>query len=78
MIFRMVGRWKTMGKKSKLVSRVDLHHGQSNSSTMTYIMKSNLPDTVWNIMQAGHRYSAPGIDKSYRIVRGQLKTFKLR
>jgi hypothetical protein len=27
MIFRTIGRWKTMGKESKLASRADLRHG---------------------------------------------------
>jgi hypothetical protein len=50
MVFRTVGHWKTMGKKSKLASRANLRHGQGNNGTMTNTMKSNLPDTMLDVM----------------------------
>jgi hypothetical protein len=62
MIFRTIGHWKTMGKKLKLVSRVDLRHSQSNSSTMMDTMKGDLPGMIWNLVQANHQYGNPGVD----------------
>ena len=62
MIFRMIGRWKIMGKKSKLAPGADLRHRQSNDSTMMDTMKGDLPSMIGNIMQMNHRYGAPGID----------------
>jgi hypothetical protein len=62
MIFRIVGHWKTMGKKSKLLSRADLRHSQSNGSTMMNTVEDGLPSIVWNIAQANHWYGTPSVD----------------
>jgi hypothetical protein len=55
-----------------------LRHGQGNRSTMTNTMKSNLLDMVQNIVQMDRWYSNPNIDESYRVIRDQLETFRLR
>ena len=70
MIPRVFGGWKTMGKKPKLVARMSLRSSQHHGSTMTNVMKSDLPDTVQDVMQANHQNGAPGIDKSYHVLRG--------
>jgi len=61
--------WKTVRKKTKIVARTGLCSSQCHSSTMTNAMKSDLPNTVWDVMQANHRNGAPGIDKSRRVIR---------
>jgi hypothetical protein len=50
MILMMIGRWKTMGKYSKLVSRANLRRSQRNSSTMMNTMKGDLPSMIQNIV----------------------------
>jgi hypothetical protein len=57
-----------MGKKSKLMSRVDLRNGKCNGSAMADAMKGDFPNTVRDIVQANHRHSALGVDKPYRIL----------
>ena len=43
MVFKMVGRWKTMGKKSKLESRAKLHHGLGNDIDKScHVIRSQL------------------------------------
>ena len=69
MILRVFGGWKTMGKKSKLVARASLRSGQCHVSTMTNTMESNLSDVVWDVVQANHRHSTPGVDESCRVLR---------
>ena len=65
-----VGRdWKTVGKKPKIVARAGLCSSQRHGSTMTNAMKSDLPDTVQDVMQANHQNGAPGIDKSCHVLR---------
>ena len=59
--------WKTVGKKMKIVARMGLCSSQRHGSTMTNAVKSDLP-TVRDVMQANHRNSAPGIDKSHRVI----------
>ena len=66
---RVFSGWKTMEKKSKLVARASLHSSQCHGSTITNTMKSNLSDTVWDVMQANHRNGASGIDESHRVLR---------
>ena len=61
--------WKTMGKKPKIVARAGLCSSQRHGSTMTNAMKSDLPDTVQDVMQANHRNGGPSIDKSRRVIR---------
>jgi len=65
---RVFGGWKTMGKKPELVAKAGLCSSHRHGSTMTNAMKSDFPNTVWDVMQANHRYGAPGIDKSCRIL----------
>ena len=38
--------WKTMGKESKLVARMDLRRSQRHGGTMANAMQSDLPNTV--------------------------------
>jgi hypothetical protein len=54
MILRVIGGWETMGKKSKLMTRADLCHGQCNGSTMADAAKGDFLDAVWDIVQANH------------------------
>ena len=60
---------KTARKKPKIVARAGLCSSQRHGSTMTNTMKSDLPNMVWDVMQANHRNGAPGIDKSRRVLR---------
>jgi len=60
--------WKTMGKKPKLVARAGLRSSQRHSSTMMNAMKSDLSDTVRDVVQANHRNGAPSIDKSCHVL----------
>ena len=68
MIPRVCRGWKTMGKKPKLVARTDLRSSQCHGSTMANAMKSDLSDTVRDIVQANHQHGTPGIDKSCRVL----------
>ena len=68
MIPRVRRVWKTVGKKPKIVARAGLCSSQCHGSTMTNAMKSNLPDTVWDVMQANHQNGAPSIDKSRCVI----------
>ena len=67
MIPRVFGGWKTMEKKPKLMARAGLCSSQRHGSTMTNVMKSDLPNMVWDLMQANHQYGAPSIDKSHHV-----------
>ena len=69
MIPRVRCIWKIMGKKLKIVARAGLCSSQRHSSTMTNAMKSDLPDTVQDVVQANHRNNASGIDESRRVLR---------
>ena len=69
MIPRVRGVWKTVGKKPKIVARAGLCSSQHHGSTMTNAMKSDLPDTVRDVMQANHQNGALGIDKSHCVLR---------
>ena len=68
MIPRVRRGWKTVAKKPKIVAGAGLCSSQRHGSTMTNAMKSNLPDTVRDVMQTNHRNGAPGIDKSHRVL----------
>ena len=68
MIPRVFGGWKTMGKKPKLVAIAGLRSSQRYGSTMTNTMKSDLSDTVRDVVQANHRNGAPSIDKSCHVL----------
>ena len=61
---------ETMRKKLKIVARAGLCGGQRCGSAMADTMESNLPDMVWNVMQMDCQNSAPGIDKSHRVICG--------
>ena len=50
MVFRMVSGWKTMGKKSNLMTRAGLQNSQSHGSAMTNTVKGNFSDVVWDIV----------------------------
>ena len=69
MIPRVCCGWKTMGKKPKLVARTGLRNSQHHGSTMMNAMKSDLPNTVRDVVQANHRNGASRIDESCRVLR---------
>jgi len=50
MVLRVFGGWKTMGKKSKLVTRVSLRNSQCHGSTMTNTVKGNFSYAIWDIV----------------------------
>ena len=68
MIPRVRRVWKIVGKKPKIMARAGLCSSQRHGSTMTNAMKSDLPDTVRDVMQANHRNGAPGINKSCCVI----------
>ena len=68
---------ESMRKKPKIVTRAGLCSSQCCGSTMANAMESNLPDVVWNVMQMDYRNSAPGINKSHRVICGWSKAFQL-
>ena len=68
MVLGMVGGWKTMGKKSKLMTRAGLRNSQCHGSAMMNTVKGNLSDMVWDVVQANHQHGTPGVDKSCRIL----------
>ena len=55
--------------RSKHQRCYSLCSSQRHGSTMTNAMKSDLPDTIWDVMQTNHRNSAPSIDKSCHMIR---------
>jgi hypothetical protein len=59
-----------MGKKPKIMAQMGLCSSQCYGNTMMNAMKGDLPDTIRDVMQANHQNSAPGIDKSYRMIYG--------
>ena len=68
MIPRVFSGWKTMGKKPNLMARMGLRSSQRHGSTMTNAMKSDLSDTIRDVMQANHQNGASGIDESHRVL----------
>ena len=42
--------WKTMGNKSKLMTRAGLRNSQCRGNAMTNTMKGNFSDEVWDIV----------------------------
>ena len=50
MVLMVFGGWETMGKKSKLVTRMSLCNSQCHGSTMMHTMKGNFSDAVWDII----------------------------
>ena len=69
MIPRVCHGWKTVGKKPKLMAETGLRSSQHHGSTMIDAMQSNLPNTVWDVVQANHWNDASGIDESHRVLR---------
>ena len=61
---------ETMRKKLKIVARTGLCSGQRCGSAMANTVESNLPNTIWNVMQTDCQNSAPGIDKPRRMICG--------
>ena len=59
---------KTMRKKPKIVVRMSLCGSQRRGSTMTDAMKSDLPDVIWDVIQANYWDGASGVDKSCRVL----------
>ena len=64
---------KAKGKKPKFMSRMGLRRSQCYGGTMANNMQSDLPNTVWDVMQANHRDGASGIDESRRMLHSQSK-----
>ena len=77
MISRVRRGWKPMGKKPKFMARMGLRSSQRHGGTMTNAMQSDLPDTVWDVMQANHQDDASGVDKSHHVIHSQSKAFQL-
>ena len=50
MVLRMVSGWKTMGKKSKLVTRAGLCNSQCHGNAMMNIVKGSFSDADWDIV----------------------------
>ena len=69
--------WETMRKKPEIVAKLGLCSSRCCGGTITDAMKSDLPDAVRGVVQADHRDSAFGMDKSHRLLWSQLKTFQL-
>ena len=72
---RVCRGWKTMGKEPKFVARMGLCKSQRHGGTMANAMQSDLPNTVRDVMKANHRYGAPGVDESRRVLRHQSEAF---
>ena len=68
---------KTVRKKPKIVARMSLCGSQRRGSTMTDAMKSDLPDAIWDVMQANQRDRTSGVDKSRRVLHSQSEAFQL-
>ena len=64
---------KTMRKKPKIVARMSLCSSQRRGSTMMDAMKSDLPDAIWDVIQANYWDGTSDINKSCRILCSQLK-----
>jgi len=60
--------WKTMGEELELMARMSLRRGQCHGGTMANAMQSNLPNLVWDVVQANHRNSASGVNKARRMI----------
>ena len=69
MIPRVHRIWETVRKKLKIVVRTSLCGSQRRGSTMTNAMKSDLPDTIRDVIQANYWDGTSGIDKSYHELR---------
>ena len=68
---------KTMGKEPKFVARMGLRRSQHHGSTMADAMQSDLPDVIWDVVQANHWDGASGVDESHRVIRSQSEAFQL-
>ena len=77
MISRVRRRWKTMGGKPKFMARMSLHESQSHGGTMANAMQSDLPNTIWDIVQANQWDGASSVDESCHMLRGRLKALQL-
>ena len=60
---------ETVRKKPKIVARMSLCGSLRRSSTMTNAMKSDLLDTIQDVIQAKYWDGTSGVDKSYRVLR---------
>ena len=60
--------WKTMGEKPKFMARLSLHGSQHHGGTMTNAMQSDLPNVIWDIVQANQRDGTSGIDESRHVL----------
>ena len=70
---RVTHGWKTMGKEPKFVARMGLRRSQRHGGTMANAMQSDLPNMIWDVVQANHRDGASGVDESRRMLRSQSK-----
>ena len=73
MIPRVRHGWKAMGKEPKFVARMSLRRSQRHGGTMANAMQSDLPNMIWDVVQANHRDGASGVDESRRMLRSQSK-----
>ena len=64
-----------MGKEPKLVAKMGLCRSQCHGGAMTNAMQSDLPNTVWDVVQADRRDSTSGIDEPHRVLRSQAEAF---
>ena len=68
MVLRVFGRWETMGKKSKLMTRASLRNSQCHFSKMANTVKGNFSDVVWDVVQVNHWHGTPSVDESCHIL----------
>jgi len=66
-----------MGEKPKFKARMSLHRSQCHGGTMANAMQSDLPNTVWDVVQANHRDGASGVDESHCMLRSQSEALQL-
>ena len=59
------------------MARTGLRSSQHHGGTMTNAMQSDLPDTVWDVMQANYRDGASCVDESHRVLHSQSEAFQL-
>ena len=77
MIPRVRHGWKTVGKKSKFVAETGLRSSQCHGGTMMNAMQGDLPNMVWDVVQANYQDDAFGIDESCHVLRSQSEAFQL-
>ena len=69
--------WEAVGKKPKLMARMNLRRSQRHGGTMANAMQSDLPDTVQDVVQVNHRDGASSIGESRCVLRSQSEALQL-